>query len=65
MIEPMIEDRAEAERIKKEYLRIQERLAIRGLISAKRATLLEESRLLQEWLTNQAETMIWKVLFPD
>lgn len=57
MIEPMIEDRAEAERIKKEYLRIQERLAIRGLISAKRATLLEESRLLQEWLTNQAETM--------
>lgn len=39
MIEPMIEDRAEAERIKKEYLRIQERLAIRGLISAKRAPL--------------------------
>ena len=38
MIEPIIEDRAEAERIKKEYLRIQERLAIRGLISAKRAT---------------------------
>lgn len=48
MIEPNTEDRVEAERIKKEYLKIQERIAIRGLISAKRAVLLEES---------QAETM--------
>lgn len=44
MIEPNTEDRAEAERIKKEYLKIQERIAIRGLISAKRAVLLEESQ---------------------
>ena len=45
MIEPNTEDRAEAERIKKEYLKIQERTAIRGLISAKRAILLEEVKL--------------------
>ena len=57
MIEPNTEDRAEAERIKKEYLKIQERIAIRGLISAKRAILLEESQALQSWLDNQAETM--------
>lgn len=44
MIEPNTEDRAEAERIKKEYLKIQERIAIRALISAKRAVLLEESQ---------------------
>ena len=52
MIEPNTEDRAEAERIKKEYLKIQERTAIRGLISAKRAILLEESQALQSWLEN-------------
>ena len=57
MIEPNTEDRAEAERIKKEYLKIQERIAILGLISAKRAVLLEESQALQSWLDNQAETM--------
>ena len=57
MIEPNTEDRAEAERIKKEYLKIQERTAIRGLISAKKAILLEESQALQSWLNNQAETM--------
>ena len=57
MIEPNTEDRAEAERIKKEYLKIQERIAIRGLISAKIAVLLEESQALQSWLDNQAETM--------
>jgi len=50
MIEPNTEDRAEAERIKKEYLKIQERIAIRGLISAKIAVLLEESQALQSWL---------------
>lgn len=57
MIEPNTEDRAEAERIKKEYLKIQERIAIRGLISAKIAVLLEESQALQSWLDSQAETM--------
>ena len=57
MIEPNTEDRAEAERIKKEYLKIQERIAIRGLISAKRAVLLEESQALQTWLDSQAEAM--------
>ena len=57
MIEPNTEDRVEAERIKKEYLKSQERIAIRGLISAKRAILLEESQALQSWLDNQAETM--------
>ena len=57
MIEPNTEDRAEAERIKKEYLKIQERTAIRALISAKRAVLLEESQALQSWLDSQAEAM--------
>mgnify|MGYP000870412042 CR=1 FL=1 len=57
MIEPNTEDRVEAERIKKEYLKIQERIAIRGLISSKRAILLEESQALQSLLDNQAETM--------
>ena len=57
MFEPNTDDRAEAERIKKEYLKIQERIAIRGMVSAKRTVLLEESQILQSWLDNQAETM--------
>ena len=41
MIEPNTEDRLEAERIKTEYMKVQERLAIQALVSATKAALMD------------------------
>ena len=57
MIEPNTEDRLEAERIKTEYMKVQERLAIQALVSATRGVLMAEGAILQTWLANQAFIM--------
>lgn len=57
MIEPNTEDRLEAERIKTEYMKVQERLAIQALVSATKAALMAEGAILQTWLANQAFKM--------
>lgn len=57
MIEPNTEDRLEAERIKTEYMKVQERLAIQALVSATKGVLMVEGAVLQTWLANQAFKM--------
>ena len=57
MIEPNTEDRLEAERIKTEYMKVQERLAIQALVSATKAALMAEGAILQTWLAYQAFKM--------
>ena len=57
MIEPNTEDRLEAERIKTEYMKVQERLAIQALVSTTRAVLMAEGAILQTWLDYQAFKM--------
>lgn len=57
MIEPNTEDRLEAERIKTEYMKVQERLAIHALVSATKGVLMVEGAILQTWLANQAFKM--------
>ena len=57
MIEPNTEDRLEAERIKTEYMKVQERLAIQALVSATKGVLMAEGAILQTWLANQAFKM--------
>ena len=57
MIEPNTEDRLEAERIKIEYMKVQERLAIQALVSTTRAVLIAEGAILQTWLDFQAFKM--------
>ena len=57
MIEPNTEDRLEAERIKIEYMKVQERLAIQALVSTTRAVLMAEGAILQTWLDYQAFKM--------
>ena len=57
MIEPNTEDRLEAERIKTEYMKVQERLAIQALVSATKGALMAEGAILQTWLANQAFKM--------
>ena len=58
MIEPNTEDRLEAERIKTEYMKVQERLAIQALVSATKAALMAEGAILQTWLAYQAFKML-------
>lgn len=57
MIEPNTEDRLEAERIKTEYMKVQERLAIQALVSATKGLLMAEGAILQTCLANQAFKM--------
>ncbi|KXT78438.1 hypothetical protein [Streptococcus sp. DD13] len=57
MIEVTIEDRMEAERIKIEYLKTQERLAIQALLSSTRSALMLEGTLCRSWLDTQALKM--------
>ena len=57
MIEPNTEDRLEAERIKTEYMKVQERVAIQALVSATKAALMAEGAILQTWLAYQAFKM--------
>ena len=57
MIEPNTEDRLEAERIKTEYMKVQERLAIQALVSATKGVLMAEGAILQNWLAYQAFKM--------
>ena len=57
MIEPNTEDRLEAECIKIEYMKVQERLAIQALVSTTRAVLMAEGAIFQTWLDYQAFKM--------
>ena len=51
MIEPNTEDRLEAERIKIEYMKVQERLAIQALVSTTRAVLMAEGAIYKHGWT--------------
>ena len=57
MIEPNTEDRLEAERIKIEYMKVQERFLTQALASATKGVLMPEGDILHLSLANQAFKM--------
>jgi len=63
MIEPNTEDRLEAERIKTEYMKVQERLAIQALVSATKGVLMAEGAIYKlGWLIRRLKFRISPLL---